>query len=304
MESLPRDITRNFPLVLRMVSKKFRDDIDLFDHWIYFNDDSREWLLDFRLRVKYIVTEDMKIYWIFPNIVELKFPDFGEMCYTAQWNVDWDKIPRKILSLNQFKKLKKVFIQQYYVANMKDLKHIQFYVRNGPADLPDKSENIKYLHFIGRIDSTGNIKINTENYNIISFLLEKTEYKITLFWPHTMLRYSIGEYYSSVYKNRLFIDLADYNCKDGQELENICGLYGVGDKLRDMIENNVLTLIFPRRSSEEHYTDIIPDGEHIESLLMRLRFRNPGKAIPTDSDSEMEDNWEPESEDEYDYLST
>lgn len=75
METMPPEILEYFPIVLRQVSKKLRDDISIYNSWFKFdkNDDKiREEILKNRLRAKYLILDGTDLSWCFPNIKELK----------------------------------------------------------------------------------------------------------------------------------------------------------------------------------------------------------------------------------------
>jgi hypothetical protein len=69
MEDIPLEILSTFPLILRRVSRTFRDAISIFDHWIKLGDEeNKDFLLNRRRYVKYFIYKGIDVSWIFPNI--------------------------------------------------------------------------------------------------------------------------------------------------------------------------------------------------------------------------------------------
>jgi hypothetical protein len=73
MEDLPLEILSTFPLIIRRVSRTFRDAISIFDHWIKLGDQKNiDFLLSHRRYVKYFICKGLDVSWAFPNIQWLK----------------------------------------------------------------------------------------------------------------------------------------------------------------------------------------------------------------------------------------
>lgn len=69
MEDLPLEILSTFPLIMRRVSRTFRDAISIFDHWIKLGDEkNKDFLLNHRRYVKCFIYKETDVSWAFPNI--------------------------------------------------------------------------------------------------------------------------------------------------------------------------------------------------------------------------------------------
>lgn len=221
MEDLPPEILSTFPLKMRMVSRTFRDTINIFDHWIKIDptidpksEDNINFLMSNRLNVKYCICNKKISNWIFPNIKKIKVKKTFKLGFGSRFD------------LNKYKKLEEIYVEDRnsYILH-KIPAGMSVYVRN--YELPRKHPyDLYYMYCLSTFWPLYGNKFTKVRSSSMQYVRDESELETASFPPlfinHPKIKDRLRErnvmlYFEDISDMPKFLDFPILNKLDGEK---------------------------------------------------------------------------------------